>query len=73
MPINEKSKYDYTTKPGSNVVKPTTDPRTVQDEDEEEEEEDDDYYEDDYEDLPPPQPPPPPKKKESGTGQYTVC
>uniref|UniRef100_T1HX71 Chitin-binding type-2 domain-containing protein n=2 Tax=Rhodnius prolixus TaxID=13249 RepID=T1HX71_RHOPR len=65
VPINEKSKYDYTTKPGSNVVKPTTDPRTVQDEDEEEEEEDDDYYEDDYEDLPPPQPPPPPKKKES--------
>lgn len=55
VPINEKSKYDYTTKPGSGVAAPTSNPKDDAD--------DEEYYYDDeeYED------PLPPKRKEMGT------
>ncbi|CAB0020234.1 unnamed protein product, partial [Nesidiocoris tenuis] len=54
VPINEKSKYDYTTKPGSGVAAPTSNPKDDAD--------DEEYYYDDeeYED------PLPPKRKEMG-------
>uniref|UniRef100_A0A146MF67 Uncharacterized protein n=1 Tax=Lygus hesperus TaxID=30085 RepID=A0A146MF67_LYGHE len=53
VPINEKSKYDYTTKAGAGVPAPTSNPK-----------EDEEYYYDD-EEYDEPQPPPS-KRKESG-------